>query len=82
MHKSILDFTDFCYLPPSQFKVLNFEAKVKIRKVIEFFLLSVVDATSPLSCVESGVGHSGFTNNHNLYQILIQSVFGVNAIRI
>ena len=25
LHKNILDFTDFCYLPPSQLKVLNFE---------------------------------------------------------
>ena len=26
VHKSMLHFTDFCYLPPSQLKVLNFEA--------------------------------------------------------
>ena len=26
MHKSVLDFTDVCYLPPSQLKVLNFGA--------------------------------------------------------
>ena len=51
--KSILDFTEFCYLPPSQLKVLNFEAcgctfnhlktnstkfyRLKIPKDIEYF---------------------------------------------